>query len=780
MKKFTVFLIVSFLILLISVSSYSQISTQPYVGARPLGLGGAFSAVANDANTVYWNPAGLPYLQRQEVTSMYGKLFGLNLVNSYIGYVFPVNETQALGADWYHSGFGDSELDYRMERINLAYGHRVHSMVSVGLGVKYYNTDLSLDNNSMGKADGLGFDGGIIFSPISRLRFAFTVQDIGGSSIKYDNDRSEEIYKQKWRVGTAFSPMEGLLLALDVDDRYHIGAEYWPISMVAVRGGFQNDIKSVGGFSKSPIISVGSSIKYKFLQFDYAFEHDPDLPATHRFSVSFFFNPALVSIKDANIVHKPVFRSLYRNYENDRFAQVVLKNSSDNDLPVQVSIDIPTLTKTPHVENILLEPLSTKAYSLGISFPEDLLAQEKSNYDNLVQPTISVKYTQDKVEKQTDRKLEPIYLMSKNKITWSNPERVAAFITTEDNVVDRFARTVIQQFNDVLQEKFNNSNIGKAAILFDALGKYGIVYNPDRQTPWYKIQADSSIMDNIQYPVELLRSKIGDCDDCTVLFASLLENLNIETVLLDVFAPGKGHIYLMFDSEIDPSDVDRQFIDDSEYVIWEGKVWIPIETTMYGFPFFDAWRNGVSEYHKMKDAGYLNELSVREAKQQYTAGQLPGFDIKIPDKETINDLVAIDVTNFDRRLEEIATAAGVSMDNPDGIYDAAATYMNFNRLDKALELLQQALELRPDFGDALNAIGVIYTKKRQYEQALNYYNRALKQLPTDAGIRMNIALTYILMGRRGEAQEEFQKVLEMDDSYEYLQELVKPKQKEEK
>ena len=32
-------------------------------GAKPMGLGGAFTAIANDASAVYWNGAGLSYLE---------------------------------------------------------------------------------------------------------------------------------------------------------------------------------------------------------------------------------------------------------------------------------------------------------------------------------------------------------------------------------------------------------------------------------------------------------------------------------------------------------------------------------------------------------------------------------------------------------------------------------------------------------------------------------------------------------------------------------------------
>ena len=50
-----------FTLLIISSALLSQ--EQIFVGTRPLGMGGAFIAVADDGNTITWNPAGLPRLR---------------------------------------------------------------------------------------------------------------------------------------------------------------------------------------------------------------------------------------------------------------------------------------------------------------------------------------------------------------------------------------------------------------------------------------------------------------------------------------------------------------------------------------------------------------------------------------------------------------------------------------------------------------------------------------------------------------------------------------------
>jgi len=71
------------------------------VGARAIGMGGAFVAVADDATAPWWNPAGLIYLPYREVLPQHSEKFG-SLVNfDYLGAVFPLGgsrgKQQALG-----------------------------------------------------------------------------------------------------------------------------------------------------------------------------------------------------------------------------------------------------------------------------------------------------------------------------------------------------------------------------------------------------------------------------------------------------------------------------------------------------------------------------------------------------------------------------------------------------------------------------------------------------------------------------------------------------------
>src|SRR5438093_9379497 len=71
------------------------------VGARAVGMGGAFAAVADDATAPFWNPAGMVYLPYKETFLQHAEQFG-SLVNHNFGSaVFPMK-----ASDERRSAFG--------------------------------------------------------------------------------------------------------------------------------------------------------------------------------------------------------------------------------------------------------------------------------------------------------------------------------------------------------------------------------------------------------------------------------------------------------------------------------------------------------------------------------------------------------------------------------------------------------------------------------------------------------------------------------------------------
>src|SRR5881392_599333 len=59
------------------------------IGARAVGLGESFVAVANDPTAMFWNPAGIASMQRQGITLSHASWPG-DVNYEHIAYVLPV------------------------------------------------------------------------------------------------------------------------------------------------------------------------------------------------------------------------------------------------------------------------------------------------------------------------------------------------------------------------------------------------------------------------------------------------------------------------------------------------------------------------------------------------------------------------------------------------------------------------------------------------------------------------------------------------------------------
>ena len=149
------------------------------VGVRPLGMGSSFVAVADDANAIAWNPAGLINVGRMAINGMTANLHGIeSLQQSYLSYIFPLTDRNAIGIDWTRLRFGDNELEFRDDRITFSYGIGILKSLSAGVNVKRVAMGSALDTYTIGDATGFGFDVGLRYQPTDWLAVGFFGQDI--------------------------------------------------------------------------------------------------------------------------------------------------------------------------------------------------------------------------------------------------------------------------------------------------------------------------------------------------------------------------------------------------------------------------------------------------------------------------------------------------------------------------------------------------------------------------------------------------------------------------
>jgi len=112
-------LITGILILILNLISYANgpgTATASFlkigVGARAASMGEAFTALASDGTSLYWNPAGLAQLKTKEISATYNSWFE-EIRQGYLSLIFPsLRGTMGLGTNYVDMGkLGGRDLE---------------------------------------------------------------------------------------------------------------------------------------------------------------------------------------------------------------------------------------------------------------------------------------------------------------------------------------------------------------------------------------------------------------------------------------------------------------------------------------------------------------------------------------------------------------------------------------------------------------------------------------------------------------------------------------------
>jgi hypothetical protein len=302
------------------------------MGARPLGLGKAYLAIADDSSAIFLNPAGLGRVKHWMLTSMYTKL--LNEIDYTMAGGVYYTPQGGIGIGYVGASIGGSYLTQRntnTDRIevtagspSMSYSNNVVLLANgVSLGplwiFKDFNAGLSLKlfnqgitGTGEGTASGYDADIGILASVSPWLNIGLTYVNLLPDSmarLRWATNTTESI-PSYLRAGVSaqllgaeapFHLWDHYLTAdLDLElpgerpsrpTLYHLGLEWWPTDILAIRGGIDQDAVSRGGavVGVDSNLTAGVGLQYAGFQFDYAYHQYGDLEVntTHYFSLSY-------------------------------------------------------------------------------------------------------------------------------------------------------------------------------------------------------------------------------------------------------------------------------------------------------------------------------------------------------------------------------------------------------------------------------------------------------------------------------------------------------------
>ncbi|MBI4656109.1 MAG: PorV/PorQ family protein [Elusimicrobia bacterium] len=277
------------------------------VGARATGMGEAYSAIADEASAIYWNPAALIRINDYSATFMHADLLG-GISYEFLGYAQRLGDIGTFGMGFQYlsvptihetdsSGFETGvTVNPKDLAISLAYSYPLKYLGvekwSVGISGKFIRC--KIDKTASTFAADVG-----VLSPSYSLsgkdvRVSFVIQNLGGK-LKFAQD--SEPLPLNVKLGSSLFIRQNWIAGLDLnfpkDNRLYaaVGTEYkftsWADWKFAGRLGFNS--RTLGDVSGLNGLSIGAGVNFRFAELDYAFLPFGSIGITHRFSLTLTF-----------------------------------------------------------------------------------------------------------------------------------------------------------------------------------------------------------------------------------------------------------------------------------------------------------------------------------------------------------------------------------------------------------------------------------------------------------------------------------------------------------
>ncbi|MBD3337126.1 MAG: PorV/PorQ family protein [Candidatus Eisenbacteria bacterium] len=274
------------------------------LGGRPVAMGSAYVSLADDANAVFWNPAGIARISRTVVSVHHTQLpaeVGLTAA-SYVFHIGFMPGAFALSARSLHmpempirtvenpEGYPGNTFDAGDVAFGITYGRSLTDKFAAGVTFNYVQSTLY---EYTGTA--YTFDFGTLYDTgYQSLRIGMAIQNIGSDmSFIEDTVKMPSVF----RVGMSMRLFESGDYRLissaefnhppDNNERANWGGELGFKDFFYVRGGYNFKYDAVG-----PALGLGVKVPTSLNSegtVDYAFEDWSDLGGVHRISVDFRF-----------------------------------------------------------------------------------------------------------------------------------------------------------------------------------------------------------------------------------------------------------------------------------------------------------------------------------------------------------------------------------------------------------------------------------------------------------------------------------------------------------
>lgn len=273
------------------------------VGARPLGMGGAFASIADSGDAIFYNPAGLIQVLRPEVSGMGAVILNGKEDLFDLAYVQPFGDQMAWALSTQQLLFTDGSENERVYLGTFAAPLAIDKSISFGMNVKLYGVDSASQPGQ--QASGLGMDMGFLYHlPIldprygKQINIGLCAQDLD-TTIRYQAGNEDPVALSV-KGGASYEFTDDLVTSFEFESindpnlgnhtLLHAGIEGWFFEdHLGLRTGYSDFMTLPGQFT------AGISYRSNTWGIDYAYIGHPQyLGSSHRISASWRFGESFL------------------------------------------------------------------------------------------------------------------------------------------------------------------------------------------------------------------------------------------------------------------------------------------------------------------------------------------------------------------------------------------------------------------------------------------------------------------------------------------------------
>jgi hypothetical protein len=260
------------------------------VSSKARGMGGAWTASADDATAIFYNPSALAMVDSPDLYASYLKPNSQDFESlTFLALSIPVRSGHVIGLSYRDFGVEYKDLELLGEStLSLGYGlclmRDIHSELYLGANLNLYSLEFgSTGTMSLGDETNLGLDLGFLGILRQRTRLGFFMKNVNEPAM---GEGTREPLPQWISAGVAYEPYYGVVTGLDVRSlrgektEIHMGMQFAVTEFMGLRFGFQTNPNSLTG---------GLTAGVDPFRIDYSYSSHSVLPGTHHVAVGASF-----------------------------------------------------------------------------------------------------------------------------------------------------------------------------------------------------------------------------------------------------------------------------------------------------------------------------------------------------------------------------------------------------------------------------------------------------------------------------------------------------------